>query len=133
MKKYLIGLASVAAAAALAIAPGSALAVGTWSGWSTDHPDNLTATSPPYILTFGNNGTGNSDYCAGVPGGAPNSCSGALVTSPVVFTGVLTAGGTNLSCNHDDHQTANDPCTNGDLVGAFYVGPQGGGGVGLQG
>ena len=135
MKKFVV---SIAAAAAIAIVPTSALASpGQWGGWSTTHQDN--ALDVNYWTTqFGHNGAGNSQYCLG-----------AAPCSPVVFSGVFAPAGTQVAgCGA--HETGggkptgptlgagvpsggSDPCADGNLIGAFYIGTADGSvGVGLQ-
>jgi len=135
MKKFLVPLA---AAAALAIAPGSALASpGQWGGWSSSHQDDATSVSY-WTTQFGHNGAGNSQYCVG-----------SVICSPLVFTGVFSPAGMPLA-GCDGHQTAggkatsptlpgavpsggSDPCNGSDLIGAGYIGTADGSvGVGLQ-
>jgi hypothetical protein len=122
MKKFI----PFAVAAALAIAPSSAMAVSTWGGWQNQHSDNVV--SPNYPATFGNNGLGDSQYCVD-PGTSSTHCGndvlhgGTAVYSPVVFAGVLLAGPAPQGCAHQDAGKAGgNPCTNGDTLGAAYVG-----------
>jgi hypothetical protein len=136
MRKYIV-LGIVAAAAAL---PSSAMAQtpSDWGGWQNQHSDNLA--SPNYPGTFGNNGKGDSQYCLD-PGTTSTHCGasvqngGTAVYSPVVFAGVLTAGGANQGCSHQDTGKSDNnnivqlptdgpanPCAGGDSLGAVYLG-----------
>jgi len=143
MKKFIVPLA---AAAALAIVPSSALAVGDWGGWGQSHSDNLA--SPNYATSFSNNGPGNSQYCVD-PTTTSTSCGPSGVYSPVETAGVFIP--TKTGCSHETPATAKsdnnnavqidpdgaaDPCAagSGDSVGAFYIGFAGGNGIiGAQG
>src|SRR5260221_6301974 len=132
MKKFLV---SIAAVAALAIAPTSALASpGQWGGWSSAHQDDATSVSY-WTTQFGHNGAGNSQYCLG-----------ASPCLPVVFSGVFAPAGTPVAgCGA--HELAGgqatgptlgstvpsggrDPCAHGNLGGGVFVrtfrGPAGG-------
>jgi len=134
-------LIPLVAAAALAVVPASALAATPqdWGGWQGQHSDNLA--SPGYATTFGNNGTGNSQYCVD-PTTTSTHCGtsvqngGTAVYSPVVFSGVFVP--TKTGCSHEDAgksdnnnlvqlptgDGAADPCgsTSGDAAGAAYLG-----------
>jgi hypothetical protein len=148
MKKFIIPLA---AAAALAIVPSSALAASEWGGWGQSHSDNLA--SPAYLATFGNNGPGNSQYC--VDPNTQNTHCGTTGTLPIVYSPVETAGvflpPPGSGCSHETTTGKDgsgnavqlpvgpgptDPCspTSGDTLGALYLGFAGGGGIiGAQG
>lgn len=136
MKKVIV---SIAAVAAFAIVPSSAMAVPSqWSGWSTSHDDN--AASPTYWTHFGSSGTGDSHYCLN-PGGADNSCSGG------VDTGLYSTGYLNLTNTPLPSQVNCLGCAHGTTTpgqGGIYVGTGIGGtptgvltggpeGIGLQG
>lgn len=131
--KKIIG--SVAAVAALAVAPGvaSALPPSGWAGWSTAHYNN--AASVAYWQAWaadptggGSGQKGNSGYCVDVST-ADKACSANGVVVPLQFTGVLTAGGQSAGCNHYDGVTSDNPCSPPQQIGAFWVGtgPQGDG------
>jgi len=125
MKKYLVALAPIAATAVMAITPSSALAVSGWGGWTDAHQDN--AASADYWLNhFGNDGSGDSQYCVD-PNGTYNSCPDNVVI-PLYFTGAQANNG--LGCSHDTgtNSDGTDPCTPGNAtLGGVYGGTSYGG------
>ena len=162
MKKYIVGLAPIAVVAAMALAPSSALASGcsngapvcTWTGWSTSHSDYVDAGYATGIANFvttqgkcgvspcfGQDGAGNSTYCVtpNVTSGTADTADGGTCSAggtPVVtVTGVFVPTKTGCGAHEgSDAGTANDPCTTGDTIVAFFIGvPAAGQGVGLQG
>ena len=133
MRKFLVGLIA-AAVAALALAPSGAIAascagqatdalgVCTWGGWGTSHTDNV-ADEPAYLATFGNNGGGDSQYCAEANGST--HCDGGGVNLPIFFAGYIFLPV--VGCEGCSHGTPNSDST----LGGFYVGTGTSGGVGF--